>query len=304
MRGPRCAASRSAGRTADDVSVIQPQTLGEALAARRDSPEAVVIAGGTEVMPFRNRGERPGPLLDLSRVDELRHVDDGRPVRLGAAVNYTRVIEELADRFPVLAAAARTIASRQVRNRATLGGALAVADPSADILAALLASDAEVELLSTAGARRLPAAVFLTGPYACDLRSDELIAAVVLPREAAGPGAYAKVGARNAMARAACAAAVTLDLPGRYATIAVAACGPTPLRARAAEELLAAEARWAEPGELESTTLAKVGRLVAEATRPRSDGRGSAAYKRHAAAVLAGRALRRAWRDRLEPPWT
>jgi CO/xanthine dehydrogenase FAD-binding subunit len=285
------------------VSVIQPHVLGEALRARRDSPEAVVIAGGTEVMPFRNRGERPGPLLDLSRVDELRQVEGGGPVRLGATVTYTRVVEELAGRFPVLAAAARTIASRQVRNRATLGGALAIADPSGDILAALVASDAEVELASTAGARRVPAAGFLTGPYACDLQSDELITAVVLPREAAGPGAYAKVGARNAMARAACAAAVTLDLAGRSATIAIAACGPTPLRAPAAEKLLADEAPWTGPGELEPAALARVGTLVAEAVRPRSDGRGSAAYKRHAAAVLAVRALRRAWRVRTEERW-
>lgn len=285
------------------MPVIQPQTLDEALRVRRDAPEAVLVAGGTEVMPFRNRGERPGPLLDLSRVDELRRVANGGPVRLGATVTYTRVIEELADRFPVLAAAARTIASRQVRNRATIGGALAIADPSGDILAALVASDAEVELASTAGARRMPAAAFLTGPYACDLRSDELITAVILPREATGPGAYAKVGARNAMARAACAVAVTLDLPRRSATIAIAACGPTPLRAPAAERLLAAEARWSEPGELEPAALARVGMLVAESTHPRSDGRGSAGYKRHAAAVLAVRALRRAWRERMEPRW-
>jgi CO/xanthine dehydrogenase FAD-binding subunit len=261
------------------------------------------VAGGTEVMPFRNRGERPGPLLDLSRVAELRRVEDGDPIRLGAAVTYTRQLEELAERLPVLGAAARTIASRQVRNRATLGGALAIADPSADILAALAASGAKVELASRSGVRRLPVTEFLTGPYACDLASDELIAAVLVPR-AAGPAAYAKVGARNAMARAACAVAVVLDLPRRAAGICVAAAGPTPLRAHAAEELVAAEAPWSENGELEARWLAKVGALVAEATRPRSDGRGSAAYKRHAAAVLAGRALARAWRGRGEPRWT
>jgi CO/xanthine dehydrogenase FAD-binding subunit len=279
-------------------AVVQPLTLEEALQARADAAEAVVVAGGTEVMPFRNRGERPGPLLDLSRVEELRRVEGGR---LGAAVTYTRVLEELAGRFPVLAAAARTIAGRQVRNRATLGGALAIADPSADILAALLASDAEVELASTEGVRRLPAADFLTGPYECDLRPGELIAAAVLSGEAAGPAAYAKVGARNAMARAACAVAVTLDPGERLATIAVAACAPTPVRAPAAEELVAAEAPWDAPGDLDPGWLTRVGALAAEATRPRSDGRGSAAYKRHATGVLTGRALRRAWRELMEP---
>jgi xanthine dehydrogenase iron-sulfur cluster and FAD-binding subunit A len=257
----------------------------------------VVVAGGTEVMPLRNRGERPGPLLDLSRVAELRAVEDGDPIRLGAGVTYTRQLEELAERLPVLALAARTIASRQVRNRATLGGALAVADPSADILAALTAAGADVELASASGVRRVPIGVFLTGPYACDLASDELIVAVLVPR-AAGPAAYAKVGARNAMARAACAVAVVLDVGRRSAGIAAAASAPTPVRARAAEELMAAEAPWGEAGDLDEGWLRRVGALIAEATRPRSDGRGSAAYKRHAAAVLGTRALARAWRDR------
>jgi xanthine dehydrogenase iron-sulfur cluster and FAD-binding subunit A len=247
-------------------------------------------------MPVRNRGERPGPLLDLSRVAELHAIEEGDPVRLGAAVTYTRLLEELTEPLPVLALAARTIASRQVRNRATLGGALATADPSADVLAALVAAGADVELASASGVRRVPVADFLTGPYERDLRADELIVAVRAPR-AAGPAAYAKVGARNAMARAACAVAVVLDTARRTAGIAVAASAPTPVRATAAEELLAAEAPWGSGGELDPGFVLRVGALVAEATRPRSDGRGSEAYKRHAAAVLGGRALARAWRS-------
>jgi xanthine dehydrogenase iron-sulfur cluster and FAD-binding subunit A len=249
-------------------------------------------------MPVRNRGGRPGPLLDLSRVDELKAVEDGDPIRLGAGVTYTRQLEELAEPLPVLALSARTIASRQVRNLATLGGALAIADPSADILAALVAAGADVELAAAGGVRRLPVAEFLTGPYSSDLGPEELIVAVLVPR-AAGPAAYAKVGARNAMARAACAVAVVLDVVRRRAGISVAASAPTPVRAAAAEELVAAEAPWTEEsGELDAGWLRKVGALVAQATGPRSDGRGSAEYKRHAAAVLAGRALARAWRER------
>jgi xanthine dehydrogenase iron-sulfur cluster and FAD-binding subunit A len=246
-------------------------------------------------MPLRNRGERPGPLLDLSRVVELQAVEEGDQVRLGATVTYTCLLEELAEPLPVLALAARTIASRQVRNRATLGGALAIADPSADILAALVAAGAKVELASASGGRLLPVAEFLTGPYERDLRGDELIVAVRVPR-AAGPAAYAKVGARNAMARAACAVAVVLDTERRTAGIGVAASAPTPVRATAAEELLAAEAPWGLGGELDPGFVLRVSALVAEATRPRSDRRGSEAYKRHAAAVLGGRALARAWR--------
>jgi CO/xanthine dehydrogenase FAD-binding subunit len=81
-------------------------------------------------------------LLDLSRVPELSAVSEADGVRLGAGVTYTRLLEGLGRGVPVLALAARTIASRQVRNRATLGGALAIADPSADILCALVAPGA------------------------------------------------------------------------------------------------------------------------------------------------------------------
>jgi CO/xanthine dehydrogenase FAD-binding subunit len=248
-------------------------------------------------MPARNRGERPGPLLDLSRVAGLRDVGAGDPVRLGAGVTYTRLVEELAGPLPVLAAAARTIAGRQVRNRATIGGALAVADPSADALAALYAAGAEVEVASAAGVRRVAVDAFCTGPYESDLRPGELITAVHVPA-AAGPAAYAKVGGRNALARAACAVAVVLDVPHRRAGIAVAASGPTPLRAPEAEALVAAEAPWDAPGDLDAAWLDEVGAAVAGATAPRSDRRGSAAYKRHATAVLARRALARAWRER------
>jgi xanthine dehydrogenase iron-sulfur cluster and FAD-binding subunit A len=258
------------------------------------------VAGGTEAMPPRNRGERAGPLLDLSLVSELRDVALGERCRLGAGVTYTRLLEELAEPLPVLALAARTIASRQVRNRATLGGALAIADPSADILCALVAAGAEVELASLDGVRRVAVERFLTGPYECDLREDELIVAVLVP-PAAGPAAYAKVGARNAMARAACAVAVVLDEERRSAGIAVAACAPVPVRTPEAERLVAEEAPWEDEHELDAGWLRRAGALIAGATRPRADGRGSVEYKRHAAAVLGGRALARAWRERGAP---
>jgi xanthine dehydrogenase iron-sulfur cluster and FAD-binding subunit A len=251
-------------------------------------------------MPLRNRGFPAEPVLDLSRVAELSGVgSDGDGVRLGAGVTYTALLEGLGKGVPVLALAARTIASRQVRNRATVGGALAIADPSADILCALVAAGAEVELASLdGGVRRVAVERFLTGPYECDLGSEELIASVLVPRAGCGPAAYAKVGARNAMARAACAVAVVLDVEGRGAGIGVAACAPTPVRASEAERFVASEAPWDDGGELDERLLRRAATLVAGATRPRADGRGSVEYKRHAAAVLGRRALARAWRRR------
>ena len=241
------------------MSVLQPATLDEALQARRERPDAVVVAGGTEVMPARNRGERQGLLLDLSRVAELRAVErDSGVLRLGAATTYTALIEDHADDAPVLALAARTVASRQVRNRATIGGAVALADPTADLLAALLAADAAVEV---DGARTVPVGDFLTGPFASVLTTAELVTAVHVPI-ATGPAAYAKVGARNAMARAVCAVAVCGDDATRTTRGAVAACGPKPV-------LLGDDLPTSDP------------------------------YKRHAARVLAGRAL-----ARVEAQWS
>jgi CO/xanthine dehydrogenase FAD-binding subunit len=284
------------------VQVLQPETLEEALRARREVPDCVAVGGGTEVMPERTQGRRPGPLLDLSRIAELQAVGDGAALRLGdgaalrlgASVTCTRIIDDLADRVPVLAAAARTVGSRQIRNRATLGGTVALADPSADLLAALLALDAEVEVSSLHGPRRIALPSFLTGPFTCDLRPGELITAVSVS-PVAGPAAYAKVGARNAMARAACAVAVVLDPEARRVAIALAGVGPTPLRVHGAEARFSAQAPWEQAGELESGWLAQVGAEAAGESAPRSDRRGSAQYKRHATAVLTARALRRAW---------
>jgi CO/xanthine dehydrogenase FAD-binding subunit len=276
--------------------MIQPATDEEALRLRREIPGAVPVAGGTEVMPARMRGERTGPLLSLLRVSAFRTSVPGHELRLGSCVTCTELIERFAGSAPVLAQAARTVGSRQIRNRATLGGALALADPSADLLAGLTVAGASVSLRSAGGVRTVAVEDFLTGPFACDLRAGELISEVSL-EAAAGPSAYAKVGARNAMSRAVAAVAVTVDHDHRRVRVALAAVAPTPVRARGAEALFAAEAPWASAGaELPAGWLAGVAAAAASAASPRADRRGSAEYKRHAVAVLTRRALARAWR--------
>src|SRR5215204_7178383 len=148
--------------------------------------------------------ERPGAVLDLTRVPELGEWDDneGR-LRVGAGVTYTRIIGELGDELPGLAMASRTVGSPQIRNRGTVGGNLGTASPAGDALPPLYASDAEVELASTGGTRRVPVAEFITGPKRNAMGPDELIAAFRIPR-AAGPQQYSKIGTRNAMVIAAC----------------------------------------------------------------------------------------------------
>jgi CO/xanthine dehydrogenase FAD-binding subunit len=271
-------------------------TLPAALAARAADPAAVVVAGGTGVLIELNAGARPDTLIDLSLVAELRAIDRGGPtVRVGAAVTYTRVIEELAEPLPGLAAASRTVAGRQVRNRATLAGALVLGDAAGDALAALVAADAEIELASARrGSRRIAAGDFITAAGATVLAPDELVVALVVP-VATGPVAYAKAGARNAMARAICGVAAALDPARRAAAIAVVGAGALPVRARAAEELVAAEAPWDRRGALEAGWLAEVGERIAAAVDGVADARASAAHRRRLAGVLGRRALGRAW---------
>jgi CO/xanthine dehydrogenase FAD-binding subunit len=276
-------------------SVLCPRTLDEALAIRADTA-ATPIAGGTAVLVEMNAGHEPDALLDLSRVAELRTSEIGRErVRLGAAVTYSEIMDRFARPLPGLAAAARTIAGRQVRNRATLGGALALGDPSSDILAALVAAEASVEVCSRGrGTRQLPADEFVLAPGATALSADELIVGFDVPITD-GPVEYAKVGARNAMARAVCGVALALHATARTATVAVVGAGPRAVRARAAEELIAAEAPWGDLQPLDPAWVDEVATEVAAAVPGFADQRGSAAYRRHLAGILGRRTLLRAW---------
>src|SRR5204862_2566956 len=142
---------------------------------------------------------RPEVLLDLTRVPELSRWDaeDGG-IRIGAGVTYTQAIRELGERLPGLAMASRTVGSPQIRNRGTVGGNLGTSSPAGDALPPLFVSDAEVDLTSTRGTRRIPVTEFVTGPKRNDLQPDELIAAFLLPA-ARGPQQFAKIGTRNAM---------------------------------------------------------------------------------------------------------
>src|SRR3954468_14237294 len=135
------------------MEVLQPTTLREALEAKAAHPEAVPIAGGTDVLVELNFDRRrPVTLLDLTRVDELAEHEriDGH-VRLGAAVTYTRIIRELSELLPGLAIAARTVGSPPIRNRGTVGGNLGSASPARGAHPPLLALRAASELGSARG---------------------------------------------------------------------------------------------------------------------------------------------------------
>ena len=282
------------------MDFLQPATWAEALEARAAHPDAVPIAGGTDVMVGINFGRlRPALLLDLTRVPELQRWDlDGGAVRLGAGVPYARVISELGDRLPGLAMAARTIGSPQIRNRGTVGGNLATASPAGDAHPALLAAGAEVEVESVRGTRTVPVADFYRGVKRSALADDELIAAVRITPPA-GPQQYSKIGTRNAMVIAVAAFGLALHPDRRAVGTGIGSAAPTPRRAPEAEEFLAGEldGLWDSRAELPAATAARFGELVAGAAAPIDDVRGTAAYRVHALSVMARRTLTWAWAD-------
>jgi CO/xanthine dehydrogenase FAD-binding subunit len=282
------------------MEFLQPASWPEALAMKAAHPEALPIAGGTDVMVDINFDRlRPAAVIDLTRVAELNEwgIDDGF-LRIGAGVTYTRMIDELADRLPGLSMASRTVGSPQIRNRGTVGGNLGSASPAGDAHPPLLASDALVELESTSGTRRLPAREFYIGPKRNAMRKDELIAAFLV-EPARGPQQFSKVGTRNAMVIAVCSFAIAIDSERHQVGTGIGSSAPTPVTAGEAETFMEAVldegGLWEKPAPVAPSALARFGELVAAAARPIDDVRGTAAYRTHALAVLARRSFVWAW---------
>ena len=284
------------------MDFLQPSTWDEALAAKAAHPDAVPLCGGTDVMVELNFDRRrPAVLLDLGRVRELREWEpqDGW-VRLGAAVTYSRVIDELGDRLPGLAMASRTVGSPQIRNRGTVGGNLGAASPAGDAHPPLLAAGSRVEVASVRGARVIAVEDFYTGVKANALASDELIRAVLVTSPT-GPEQFSKVGTRNAMVISVSAFSIALHPDRRAVGTGIGSAAPTPRRAPAAEQHLAAAldelGLWESRGPLPPSLAAEFGTLVSAAASPIDDVRGSAAYRLHSLSVMARRAATWAWDD-------
>jgi carbon-monoxide dehydrogenase medium subunit len=168
-------------------------SVDEALRILSSDDAARVIAGGQSLLPLMKlRLAQPGTIVDIGRLDELkgvRRMEDGR-LRVGALTTYTELMDSPARHYGVLQDMLPGIGDVQVRNRGTVGGAVAHADPASDLPAALLALDAELVLRSAAGQRTVRADGFCEGPFATAMRHDELLTEILLPAplENAGSG--------------------------------------------------------------------------------------------------------------------
>ena len=224
-----------------------PRTLGEALGLLREGAGVWrPFAGGTDLMVLLEAGK-----LEHRRFFSIRHLSELRGVsevdgvvRVGALTTYTDVrrSELLGRLFPMLGQAARETGGIAIQNRGTVGGNIANASPAADTPPALLAYDAEVELVSADGVRRVPYAEFHTGYKQTVMRADELIAAVLLPKLREGARHfYRKVGTRRAQAISKVCFAALAEVEGESLTevrVALGSVAPVVLRCRRTEEVL------------------------------------------------------------------
>jgi CO/xanthine dehydrogenase FAD-binding subunit len=281
------------------MDVLLPRSLAEALQMKADRPDAVPIAGGTDLMVVMNAGElRPEAMLDVVRLPELgawRH--DGDELFVGAGVTYTQILHELPE-MRALAQASRAIGSPQIRNRGTLGGNLGTASPAGDSLPVLAVHDATVVLASAERERDVPWDAFLLGVKRTALEPDELILGARW-RVLTGPQSFMKIGTRNAMVISVASLCLALDPSTRTARVAMGSVAPTVIRAPEAEAFVADALERAGAWDDPRTPLAAedaegFAERVAAAAKPIDDVRGSRAYRAHAVRVLARRALARA----------
>lgn len=280
------------------MDFLRPETLAEALELKAERPDAVPIAGGTDVMVELNFDHRrPSALLDLTRIPELRQWSDGLRVGSRRAVRADHRRTGRAIAGPRHGRTnGRVAADPQPRHgrRQSRRGL-----PAGDTHPVLLASDAVIEVASVRGTRMIPAAEFYLGVKRNALEQDELIVAVHLT-PAKGPQQFSKVGTRNAMVIAVCSFGISLFPEENRVGAAVGSAAPTPRRAGEAEQFLASALDFRNPKPLLDSVKREFGELVSQAASPIDDVRGSAAYRKHALAVMARRTLGWAWQELLD----
>jgi len=272
------------------LDYLVPATVDDALALKAGSPGAAFLLGGTDLLPQMRAGRKAPPLLlDLKRIPdlaEIRELPDGS-LSIGAAVPLAdvEVHPGVVRRFPLLVECVKTVGAWPLRHRATLAGNVCNASPAADTAVALLALDAVVNVAGGKGRRSIPIGGFFRGPGQTALGPGELVTDVVLPASSAGfAGSYLRLSRRKGMDLATVGVLVGKANgagPARY-RVALAAVAPTPLRVGAAEDLLSSGG---------PSAAGRAAEVAVAASRPITDARGSAEYRREMVGVLVRRGL-------------
>jgi len=276
---------------------FSPCTLQEGLSLLDNyQQKAKVLAGGTDLVAQMRAGRiQPTVIIDIKRIPELNRLEwsADKTLHIGAAVPISTVVgfPSLVQRFSMLHQGCSLIGSTRIRNRATIGGNICNAAPSADSVQALLCLGAKAVLASSAGTRVIPLNSFFRGPGKTALAPNELLVEIEIPAPPAhSAGYYLRHTPREEMDIAVVGVAVFLIFAPRSkvcqeARIALGAVAPTPIRVPQAEALLAGK----KPGEAD---IEKVAEKVAEAASPISDIRSSAEYRRELLKVLTRRTIK------------
>jgi carbon-monoxide dehydrogenase medium subunit len=278
-----------------------PATLTEAVGLLAELDDAKVISGGQSFAPLLNmRLASVAHLVDLRRIDELRGTERrGDELWIGAATTHTAVERsaEVAATVPLLARAMPLIGHFQIRNRGTIGGSIAHADPAAEVPAVALALDARMEAVSPRGTREIAAAEFFEGVWTTALAEDEVLTGVHFPIWGDRSGtAVEEIARRHGdFAIAGACVAVQVDAQGVVTRCAIGllGLGSTPLRATAAEQSAIGVAATT----VEAAALG--GAAVADLTNIPTDTNGSAAYRARLGATVVARAWTKAIEEAL-----
>lgn len=274
--------------TFDYVAATTVEEAIQALAVAGD--DGKVLAGGQTLVPvLRLRLATPTTLVDLNKINELRGVrDDGDAIVVGAMTTHHDVLNDslVREHAALLALATQTVGDPQIRHRGTLGGALVHADPAGDLLAPVVALDAEMVIAGPGGRRTVPAAEFFIDLFTTAVGADQVLVEVRIPKKT-GWGAHYEKFQRVAQAWSIVAVAAAVRTEGgsiAEARVALTNMAATPVRATGVEQALVGQSATAE-------TIRAAAEHAAEGTSPSSDGNADADYREHLARVLTNRAL-------------
>jgi carbon-monoxide dehydrogenase medium subunit len=274
---------------------VAPATIDEACTALAEAGGgATILAGGQTLMPLLNlRMSQPFIIVDINKIADLKGIArNAGSTRIGAMTRQCEVIESetLVRELPVLVQATRHVGHHQTRNRGTVGGSIALGEPAAELPATAVALDATIEVRSTRGRREIPAGEFYLGPYMNALEAGELVTGIIFPdwprahrtlfREVAQrPGDFALLGLVGALSAEG----------GKIARAGFAwfGMGPTPIRAKAAEQMLIGQS-------LDAINPQAVAERAIADTAPFEDHHASAEYRRTVGTRIFARALREA----------
>lgn len=279
-----------------DFDYYAPDSLAETCTLLdRFGPQAKILAGGTDVISKMKSGIlSPEILISIKKLESLKNIEyvAGKGVVIGARATHNDLVNSpiLNDRYLSVSEAAHHMASNQIRNIGTVGGNLCNAVPSADLPPILIALGAEITLIGPQGERTMLLEDFFTGPMKTLIAHNEILTEIVIPDQSATGSHYIKFGLRRSGALAVVGIAVAVTVNEgiiNEVKIAIGAAAPTPIRARKAEEHLRGKT-------ISDELISAAGLIASQESKPISDIRGSAEYRRDLVRVFTRRALRRA----------